>query len=109
MRGLRFGAYDGVPVAAASNAEMQLYDQLGPLARAAIGKSPRIINIANVLREVKTKRPMTDMDSEGMMRPLERDELDRRIAAFITRLIEGSTGKKFEEFVIEPKRRRRVG
>lgn len=105
---MRFGHQYAPDVAQYSNEEMRLYDSLGPLARSAIGRSPRIIDVAKVVREVKTNRPMSDLDGEGFMRSLEGDILDQRVAEFIERLIKQTTGKSMDEFVIEARNRRKI-
>jgi hypothetical protein len=104
--GGRLAGRTAASVAAESDREMARYDQLGPLARAAVRDAPREIDIAAVVRDFKTGRPHTEMDSEGFFPPLDLKDpaTDARLAKRIDDITIKDSGKPIEAHVLRPRR-----
>lgn len=96
-----------VAVALASDREMKRYDQLGPLARAAVGQAHRILNIQQIVSHYSTQRSnlVWDEKIEGYL-PLDLNDplTDGKLAAAINRIVAGDCGKTIEQLTLKPKK-----
>lgn len=90
-------------IGADSDREIARYDALGPLCRAAISDSPRIIDIAKCLRAF---RQAAEPDREGFCRQadLKTPEGDAEFAVWIKKMIASTGGHPFDYFVLRPRR-----
>jgi hypothetical protein len=89
-------------IAAESDAEMKLYDLLGPKAKQAIDSAPRQINIKLAIREFKLK-PRPDSDwIDDCLPPIDLTDPagDERFAKYLDDKIKQLCGKPIADFTI---------
>lgn len=96
-------------VAADSNAEMEVYDRLGPKAREAIGNSPRIVDIRKALSDFtqQANREFSMACGYERMPPtlnLADPVTDAKFAAYIDDKIRAYTGKPIADYVVRRRR-----
>jgi hypothetical protein len=91
-------------VASDSDAEMRLYDRLGPRVRAAIGNAHRVINIAKCLARFQSGREPIERDGDLYPAPAYNSpEGDAEFARWIDdNVIRKDVGKSLADLVIGP-------
>jgi len=103
-------------VASDSDAEMAVYDRLGPLSKRAIGASHRVINIRKCLQEFNRSHGLRDpveIDGEfypapPLPSPYCAGEGDRQFAEWLEQnIIRKDCGLTVDQLIVEPKRVRR--
>lgn len=86
-----------------SNREQMLYDRLGPLTRQVVRDSPRILNLAAVLREFANKRDPIEIDGDFYPAPsIYQPAGDKELATYIEDIIRRTMGKPAWHFVMRP-------
>ncbi len=97
-------------IARESLAELERYDHLGPLARAAIQAAHRELNLKAIISDFKTRREPSEWDDRFDGYPpldLLEPKTDARLAAKIGQIVQSDSGKTLEQLTLVPRRLRR--
>lgn len=97
-------------IAAESDREMKRYDDLGPLARAAVANAPRIIDIGKVVSDFKSRRDPSEWDDRFDGYPpldLKDAATDKRLADKIDSIVRNAMGKSIADCTLVARRQRR--
>lgn len=94
-------------VAAENDHEQFLTDRLGPLARFQVQNSPRMLNVAAILKEFQAGRNPIEIDGEFYPAPpYNSPDGDKEFASFIERYLKKATGMTVEDATLIARHRR---